>query len=57
MRRIGDAGGRDIRGGFNVREFVSLLRKPRTILMLVKAGLPIQQVHSTAKEARGKWLN
>jgi 6-phosphogluconate dehydrogenase len=39
-----EIGGRDIRGGFSLREFISLLRKPRAILMLVKAGPPVDAV-------------
>jgi 6-phosphogluconate dehydrogenase len=40
-KEIGDL---DIRGGFSIREFVRLLHKPRAILMLVKAGPPVDAV-------------
>ena len=39
-----EAGERDIRGGYNLKEFTSLLRKPRAIVMLVKAGPPVDDV-------------
>jgi 6-phosphogluconate dehydrogenase len=35
---------RDIRGGYNLKEFTSLLRKPRAIVMLVKAGPSVDAV-------------
>jgi 6-phosphogluconate dehydrogenase len=35
---------RDIRGGYNLKEFISLLRKPRAIVMLVKAGPSVDAV-------------
>jgi 6-phosphogluconate dehydrogenase len=39
-----ESGSRDIRGGYNLKEFTSLLRKPRAILLLVKAGPPVDAV-------------
>ena len=39
-----EIGSRDIRGGYNLKEFTSLLRKPRAILLLVKAGPPVDAV-------------
>lgn len=39
-----EIGRRDIRGGYNLKEFTSLLRKPRAILLLVKAGPPVDAV-------------
>ena len=39
-----EAGERDIRGGYNLKEFTSLLRKPRAIVMLVKAGPPVDDL-------------
>jgi 6-phosphogluconate dehydrogenase len=39
-----EIGSRDIRGGFTLQEFVNLLRKPRAILILVKAGPPVDAV-------------
>jgi 6-phosphogluconate dehydrogenase len=39
-----EIGNHDIRGGFSLKEFISLLRKPRAILFLVKAGPPVDAV-------------
>jgi 6-phosphogluconate dehydrogenase len=39
-----EAGKRDIRAGYTLAEFVGLLRKPRPIVMLVKAGPPVDAV-------------
>jgi 6-phosphogluconate dehydrogenase len=39
-----EIGSRDIRGGFTLQEFINLLRKPRAILILVKAGPPVEAV-------------
>jgi 6-phosphogluconate dehydrogenase len=39
-----EIGSRDIRGGYNLREFTSLLRKPRAIVMLVNAGPSVDAV-------------
>jgi 6-phosphogluconate dehydrogenase len=39
-----ETGARDIRGGFSLQEFINLLRKPRAILLLVKAGPPVDAV-------------
>ncbi len=39
-----EAGGRDIRGASDIREFLSLLRQPRAIMMLVPAGAPVDAV-------------
>jgi 6-phosphogluconate dehydrogenase len=39
-----EIGSRDIRGGFTLQEFSNLLRKPRAILFLVKAGPPVDAV-------------
>jgi 6-phosphogluconate dehydrogenase len=39
-----EIGGRDIRGGYDLEEFAGLLRKPRAILLLVKAGPPVDAV-------------
>jgi len=39
-----EAENRDIRGAADIREFVTLLRKPRAILMLVPAGAPVDSV-------------
>jgi 6-phosphogluconate dehydrogenase len=39
-----EIGSRDIRGGFTLQEFINLLRKPRAILILVKAGPPVDAV-------------
>jgi 6-phosphogluconate dehydrogenase len=35
---------RNIRGGYTLQEFIGLLRKPRAILILVKAGPPVDEV-------------
>jgi 6-phosphogluconate dehydrogenase len=40
----GEVGGRNIRAGYTLQEFVDLLRKPRAILLLVKAGSPVDAV-------------
>ena len=39
-----EVGGRDIRAGYALSEFVGLLQKPRAIVMLVKAGPPVDAV-------------
>jgi 6-phosphogluconate dehydrogenase len=39
-----EIGSRDIRGGFTLQEFINLLRKPRAIMILVKAGPPVDAV-------------
>src|SRR5664279_3602284 len=35
---------RDIRGAADIKEFISLLRKPRAVMMLVPAGPPVDSV-------------
>lgn len=39
-----EAGDRDIRGSYDLKEFTSSLRKPRAILLLVKDGPPVDEV-------------
>lgn len=39
-----EVGGRNIQGGYHLKEFADLLRKPRAILLLVKAGPPVDAV-------------
>ena len=39
-----EIGSRDIRGAYKLKEFAGLLRKPRAILLLVKAGPPVDEV-------------
>lgn len=39
-----EVAGRDIRPGYTLEEFVGLLRRPRAILILVAAGLAVDQV-------------
>ncbi len=39
-----EVGSRPIRAGYSIEEFISLLRKPRSILLLVKAGRPVDDV-------------
>ncbi len=39
-----EAGTRSIRAGYSIPEFFSLLRRPRSILLLVKAGPPVDDV-------------
>src|SRR5512146_158162 len=39
-----EAENRDIRGAANILDFISLLRKPRAIMMLVPAGAPVDSV-------------
>jgi 6-phosphogluconate dehydrogenase len=36
--------GRDIRAGYTIDEFVGLLKRPRRIMMMVKAGAPVDGV-------------
>lgn len=40
----GEAAGRRIRGAYDLKEFVGLLRKPRAVLLMVKAGPPVDQM-------------
>ncbi len=40
----GEAAGRRLRGALELREFVGHLRKPRSILLMVKAGPPVDQM-------------
>jgi 6-phosphogluconate dehydrogenase len=35
---------RDVRGAADIKEFIGLLRRPRTIMMLVPAGAPVDSV-------------
>jgi 6-phosphogluconate dehydrogenase len=39
-----EVGGLNIRAGYTLQEFINLLRKPRAILILVKAGSPVDAV-------------
>lgn len=39
-----EAGDRDVRGTTDVKEFLSLLKKPRAVMMLVPAGAPVDSV-------------
>jgi 6-phosphogluconate dehydrogenase len=39
-----EVGGRKIQGGYHLKEFTGLLRKPRAIVLLVKAGPPVDAV-------------
>jgi 6-phosphogluconate dehydrogenase len=39
-----EAENRDIRGVTDIKEFISLLRKPRAVMMLVPAGPPVDSV-------------
>jgi len=39
-----EVGGRDIAAGYDLAEFTGLLRKPRAILIMVKAGAPVDAV-------------
>jgi 6-phosphogluconate dehydrogenase len=39
-----EAENRDIRGAADIKEFIALLRKPRTVMMLVPAGPPVDSV-------------
>ena len=39
-----EVGARDIRPGYELKEFVGLLRRPRAIIMLVAAGDPVDAV-------------
>jgi len=39
-----EAGRRDVRGAADVRAFIALLRKPRSVMLLVPAGPPVDSV-------------
>jgi 6-phosphogluconate dehydrogenase len=39
-----EAENRDIRGAANIKDFIALLREPRTVMMLVPAGPPVDSV-------------
>jgi 6-phosphogluconate dehydrogenase len=39
-----EAGQRDARGAADIKEFLALLRRPRTVMMLVPAGAPVDSV-------------
>jgi 6-phosphogluconate dehydrogenase len=39
-----EVGDRKVQGGYHLKEFASLLRKPRAIMLLVKAGPPVDAV-------------
>jgi 6-phosphogluconate dehydrogenase len=38
------ASGQDIHAGYTLKEFVGLLKRPRTIMLMVKAGAPVDAV-------------
>jgi len=40
----GEAAGRRVQGAYDLKEFVGLLRKPRAVLLMVKAGPPVDQM-------------
>lgn len=39
-----EAGGRDVRGATDIKDFLALLKRPRAVMMLVPAGAPVDSV-------------
>ena len=40
----GQAAGKNIRAGYSIEEFVGLLRRPRAVMLMVKAGAPVDEM-------------
>jgi 6-phosphogluconate dehydrogenase len=41
---VGQASGKDIHAGYTLEEFVGLLKRPRTVMLMIKAGAPVDAV-------------
>ena len=51
----GNAKGTEIVGAHSIEELVAYLKRPRRVMLLVKAGQPVDDFIDTAASASGRW--